>query len=80
VLAGTGPAALQVLQKQVEQLEQQLSMAMVMERKLQSELADVQAAREKDQAEAAHEVRVGWLRRHGVMLFWVVCNGCRCVI
>jgi hypothetical protein len=45
-----------VLQKQVEQLEQQLSMAVVMERKLQSELADVQAAREKDQAEAAHEV------------------------
>jgi hypothetical protein len=48
--------SLQVLQKQVEQLEQQLSMAVVMERKLQSELADVQAAWEKDQAEAAHEV------------------------
>lgn len=47
---------LQVLQKQVEQLEQQLSMAVVMERRLQSELADVHAARSKDQAEAAREV------------------------
>lgn len=47
---------LQVLQKQVEQLEQQLSIASVMERKLQQELADVQGTREHDQAEAKHEV------------------------
>ncbi|WIA29299.1 hypothetical protein OEZ86_011804 [Tetradesmus obliquus] len=52
---------MQMLQTQVAQLEQQLSMAVVMERKLQSELADVQAAREKDQAEAAHEVSFYWL-------------------
>eukprot|EP00882_Tetradesmus_deserticola_P021603 GHRQ01023385.1.p1 GENE.GHRQ01023385.1~~GHRQ01023385.1.p1 ORF type:complete len:397 (+),score=118.56 GHRQ01023385.1:36-1226(+) len=38
------------------QLEQKLSVAVVMERRLQSELADVQAARVEDQAEAAHKV------------------------
>lgn len=48
---------LQMLQKQLDQLEQQVSMSSVMERKLRSELEDVKAGRDADQQQAKLEVR-----------------------
>lgn len=47
---------MQVLQKQLEQLEQQLHIATTMERKLRSELEDVKAGRAADQKLAKQEV------------------------
>lgn len=63
---------MQVLQKQLEQLEQQLHIATTMERKLRSELEDVKAGRAADQKLAKQEVR-----RHSVLYqYQILSPGC----
>lgn len=47
---------LQVMQRQLDQLEQQLSMSSIMERKLQAELQDNKAARDAERREAQANV------------------------
>ena len=52
-------SSLQVMQRQLDQLEQQLSMSSIMERKLQAELQDVKAARDAECREAQANVSGG---------------------